>query len=432
MTAFCQSDYLGKVGICGLNCQKNGDKATLSITRCCDAFGQANGLALDCSDPYFGPGGAAAITCPQGYAELGDRYPVYITNVQRSVQYSWTSTAECEPFVKQMQQEPNNPAMSSNKIIFSARQTSYVSILLEREDFDSFSPEEIQSLVSALEKRISPTKSVQFEASQVETLRALHGIAHFWSKKSSSSTGVYTNSKCAGCSVFVEGVVKKGSSLVCDAIKDVVKATLCTLTGPFASFCNTVTDSVLKISDADKALGSLCELAVTKVANDSKLTVNANKLCSELTCTAPVQQSQVTGLCEPLDQKSYNQRCSEFLDVVDLAKKGICIAESIKIIVETAKDPIVAGVDVLQKLQELCQMFQLRSKILLKVAVTTTTKTTRPDNLNVFATERSVTAMLRLSSPVTVLNLAVKCTLCLQSRTHQKSEVKVFSSEEYA
>ena len=288
-----------------------------------------SGPGTDCYSLYISHGGKMCVTGePTGKVQ----------DLQSNEgAYKFYTIEACEKVLKAYKSEPNVPAVAYKKYNFDFKKRgSYTlnELLIKHRNFSNYEDEEVDEMISLLGPKFSNRREDGLAA-----LRGLHKFTNFVREKTEQK-GIYTNSKCAGCSTMVQGLANAGIGAMCDSLTDKIFGIVCDLPeGVFGSFCN-----VLKSSDLGETIGMLCN-SVAGLATSS-IVEKAAEICSELTCTSPQassglinELSQLTGTCDKT--KNLNERCDEFLDELACARRGICIAETTIKVFEVAKDVVV-------------------------------------------------------------------------------------------
>ena len=267
----------------------------------------------------------------------------------------FNSISDCEAISKPLKNNPNIPSISNKKYVDVLN-----SMLYRYDDFNSYSIQEKNKIRTLVSQKLNKRFISSFnESTSDDMVRELHGFAIKVRALSTTDTrGIYTNSKCAGCAILIESIIDKVSDTTCDVISDTIESTLCATTGPFMMFCSAISDK----SGATDFISSLCLTALNEVSTFTSIDDRAKSLCSRLTCnvqSATIKSEyDITGTCTvktniregSSELVAFNERCTQFLNIVELAERGICIADSIKVIKDTFSDPIEAGLDIIGSL----------------------------------------------------------------------------------
>jgi len=320
-----------------------------SYLDCYDAFGGVQGVDTDCFGLHH--------SCPSSLTTLSVSDFAVPSSSGAPKILKFYSLNDCKKYLSNLKKYTNEPAISAQKysnIHFNTRSENdrFYELLDLHDNFADFTEDELNELKEAALLKTSSSRREAFLEDWHESLRAIHKFSAYL-KETTSQKGVYTNSKCAGCSVMVNGLINSGVDKICGKANDFVYDMICNkIPETFESFCSALLDAG-KVNDMIEAI---CQGTVGRIANS--VSNVANDLCSELTCTQPqvssgsiTNESQITGTCSVKDSKVLNERCDEFLDTIALAKKGICIAENALTIVEQVgegfSNPIKAGLSVL-------------------------------------------------------------------------------------
>jgi hypothetical protein len=315
---FAQSVF-DSIIICGVSCSDGS-----TWLGCYEAFGNAQSGGGDCSTPGLG-----VSTCPNNLQTLSIFNFASAPGETYGTSVKFRSISECNSYLKKMQQNTNIPTYTSKKyqslnVKRSSKNREY-ELLDKYMSFDNYSESELEELHLLLLPNDLKKREL-FESNWKPTLRAFHSY-YRKIREATDKPGVFTNSKCAGCSVMVQSIIDSGIDELCGTMQDAMVDALCNrIAGTFNSFCSALVSG----SNLAAMVDSICTAALsftTKGIADS-----AVKICSELTCTSPqsnsvTNENQITGTCSALSSETINKRCNEFLDAVQLAKKGICIAK---------------------------------------------------------------------------------------------------------
>jgi len=288
-------------------------------------------------------------TCPEGLSQVGTAY-----DLGAGRGWSFSSVEACEKAFNKLRQKPNKPVIVSDKVtpVISTRGTrnDLHEALQWHSDFSFYSAEE-QLLLGQIV--VAGNQKTRDRSYSDEKLRSIaHGAFNFVRnvrETTSNKTGVYTNSKCAGCSLIVQSIDQKAGSAICDSIASVIKGSICGTNPVFEIFCDAATSAV----GFDEVLESTCLNLFDGIVSATGIRDRANYICSTLTCTS--QKAQITseddimGSCDLKqiggDTRSLNERCDELIRICDLAEKGLCIKNSLNEIEEMVEGGFVkAGV----------------------------------------------------------------------------------------
>jgi len=306
------------VRVCARSCSDGS-----TYTKCVEVDGL---LSQDCHE---------AIHCPKPLYDEGWAY-----EFKRGV--SFETESECQNALNRMKKDPNLPVIVPEKWKapafrrnLNSKQQAIKEAMDWHDEFLLYSPEERLALGQRI---LSANKRIRAEDySEQDTrdiARMMFEFVH-QVRERTNKTGVYTNSKCAGCSLIVQSIEEKLTSKGCSAISDVISSTLCGATGPaLESFCSIL----LGATEFDAMVSTICESALSKVVDGMGIRDKANLLCSTLTCTnqptTVSKKSEITGKCDLVgsgdNARATNQRCDELIAICDMAEKGFCVADTIK------------------------------------------------------------------------------------------------------
>ena len=179
-------------------------------------------------------------------------------------------------------------------------------------------------------------------------------------KENTNKTGVYTNSKCAGCSLIVQSIEEKLTDSMCGYLSDTLRTVVCNSNPVLEMFCSGLLDGSLDA--VQQMIEEICYSALDGFAEVSGIRERANHICSSLTCTIPpsdvTTDDDITGSCNAVkvgsdddSLRELNERCDELIRICDMAEKGFCIADTIKEIKDEASgDFIDASLKTLQNI----------------------------------------------------------------------------------
>jgi len=289
------------------------------------------------------------ISCPSPLRAVSD---VYDLGASRDM--TFTNLDDCQRVFDKWKSSPNLPVIVKDNVTAPVKRRDHDPIREAMEwhdDFSKYTPEE--QLI--LGKRIIQGSNKQArdrsysDAELREIARGMFGFVQSVKEKS-NKTGVYSNSKCAGCSLIVQSIEERLTSSACDSITSVIKGTVCGSNPVFEIFCS----ALVSASGVEQIIQGICLSAFDNVIGATGIRDRANYICSSLTCTSPPSQvtseNDIMGTCKIVDgtqdKRSLNERCDELIRICDLAEKGLCISDTLDEIKEIVDDGFVkAGVD---------------------------------------------------------------------------------------
>lgn len=316
-----------------------------SITQCVETFGSIS--SGDCTAPNAFP------NCPPGT----NSGPVRDLKASSGLNNYWKTVPQCETYRKRMLNVTNSPTVYQPKKQKRSLQMDPLQELLSRYYFlDQYSQVELSKVSAIIREKLPSAKRAAFDTNEAEIIKSVHGFYQF-TVSYQNQTGVYTNSKCAGCSVMIQGILEKVTSQACDSIASTITSTLCATTGPFATFCGIFVDIVTKELESQgvATIGTMCQTAIREFVAGTGVEPFANDICSRVMCTIaqasnPTSKEQLTGNCNFVNQKVLNERCSQFLTIVQLADRGLCVSGNAIKIINAAKNPVDATIENLSNL----------------------------------------------------------------------------------
>lgn len=244
---------------------------------------------------------------------------------------SWSSPRACWEAFSKMQNEftepqVNSPLPSTRQRLIENRVQMLADILMQHDSIDDLTPDEKMLALRITQEELNELRvEVNVHDSTERVLKSLHRVLHRLQRSVPDEEGCYTNPKCAACNELVQALADEmidyGIDQICDSIVQITVDTVCKITGPLAMFCEPFLD-VTGLTD----LGvGVCRAIAREITNGILGQESLDKVCTHLTCRSIDVKN---GLCEVSDSKLQNKRCSEFLDQVELMKKGFCIARS--------------------------------------------------------------------------------------------------------
>jgi len=330
------------VKICAVACSDGSTYA-----QCIDMFGGPS--SGDCS--------YAGIACPPPLQSVS-----YVYDFGEKDGLAFTSVQDCQVFFDNMRRTPNLPKVVDGtahaNIDVRSRTGSGKGIKEAMEwhkDFSMYTEEEqllLGQRIIAAANGNNRTRSYSEEEVR-DVARSMFGFVKNI-RENTEETGVYTNSKCAGCSLIVQSIEEKLTGDMCDKLTNVIKDSVCGSNPVFELFCDALED--IGIDNLELIVQNICVQAINGVAEASGIRETANYICSTLTCTSQPEEitseADIMGSCELKENsKSYNERCDELLRICDLAEKGICIADAVlEIQDELSGGWIKAGVNIISSL----------------------------------------------------------------------------------
>jgi len=295
-----------------------------TYTECIDTYGSAS--QADCHE---------RISCPSPLTNVGWAY-----DLGESENLRFKELSQCQANLNNMRSKPNLPAIVDKKYepkSFSLKkaQGPVGEAMQWHPEYDQYSEEEKVMLGRRIVAGNIRTRDMVYTDEEVREIgrRMFEFVREV--QTVTTQSGVYTNGKCAGCSIIVQSIQKKLTASVCSSVTTVVTDVICKAVPPaLDSFCGII----LNAFEVDTLLTTLCEGAFSKAINATGIATRANLLCSTLTCLNQPDQvqskSQITGICKIVKtgdtQRSLNERCDQLIRVCDMAEKGFCVATTIK------------------------------------------------------------------------------------------------------
>jgi len=342
LEVFGQASW-ASVRICGIVCSDNNTYA-----QCCDLFG-----AIQSGDCMWAQQ-MGYLNCPSPYHAVS--YP-FDLGANRDL--AFTNVDACQRVFDSWKTSPNLPVIVSDSVVppISRNQNPMREAFEWHDDFSQYSLEEQLELGKLIVEGNNKTRSQAYSDEEVrEIARTMFGFVQSVREKT-EKTGVYTNSKCAGCSLIVQSIQEKLTSSTCSTVTSVLKGAVCGSNPVFEIFCN----AIVEFTEVDKIVESICMDAFNGIIGATGIKERANYICSLLTCTnQPAQltsekdiQGTCDGVTESNDVRTLNERCDELIRICDLAEKGLCISDSLDEIKEFVDDGFVkAGLSTLLSLVE--------------------------------------------------------------------------------
>jgi len=307
-----------------------------TYTECIDTYGSAS--QGDCHE---------RITCPSPLQNNG-----WAFDLGESQNLRFKELSTCQQTLNSLRNKPNLPVIVPQKYkpVFSpTEKKGPIQEAMEwHSDYSEYTDEEKLMLGQRIVVGNNKFRDLVFTEEEVRDIG--HRMFNFVQevKKVTTESGVYTNSKCAGCSLIVQSIQEKLTVGMCSTISEVITGTICKASSPVLStFCNIV----LSAGEVDTFLSTLCEGAFSKVINATNIRTRANVLCSTLTClnqpTKIQSTTQITGQCKTYlvgsSARSLNERCDELIKACDMVEKGFCFASTIKELVSDTKEFVDAS-----------------------------------------------------------------------------------------
>jgi len=336
-----EASVFDTIKICGRLCSDGS-----TYTQCVDTYGSAS--FGDCHE---------AVHCPPPLQDSGWSY-----DLGEDENLRFSEMEPCQNTLNRMMKDPNLPVIVEAEYkpveirrALSKEEQAIRDAMEWHHDFSLYSKEEQLSLgqrILAGNKRTRDMIVTEEETREIGR-RMFEFVASV--RAYTNRSGVYTNSKCAGCSLIVQSIQNKLTSSVCSSISGVVKSTICAATTPvLQSFCNILMDAV----EFETLVSTLCENAFSSAIQATNLRERANLLCSSLTCTnqPDVIQSEndITGQCKQVtvgsSERSLNERCDELIAICDMAEKGFCVAGTIKELNEQTSSFVDCAIDTVASL----------------------------------------------------------------------------------
>jgi len=340
LEVFGQASW-ASVRICGVVCSDNNTYA-----QCCDLFG-----AIQSGDCMWAQQ-MGYLQCPSPYQPIS--YP-FDLGANRDL--AFTNVDDCQRVFDSWKTSPNLPVIVGDSVVppITRNQNPIREAFEWHDDFSKYSLEEQLELGKRIIEGNNKTRSQAYSDEEVRDIaRTMFGFVQSIREKT-EKTGVYTNSKCAGCSLIVQSIQERLTSSACDKITSVLKGAVCGSNPVFELFCN----AIVEFTEVDKIVESICLDAFNGVIGATGIRDRANLICSSLTCTS--QPSQVTsendiqGCCSAVTDsnnvRTLNERCDQLIRICDMAEKGLCISDTLDEIKEFVDDGFVkAGLNTILSL----------------------------------------------------------------------------------
>jgi hypothetical protein len=315
-----------------------------TYTKCIDTYGSAS--QGDCHE---------RISCPSPLTNAGDAY-----DLGEDKNLKFKEISACQKNLDNMRKNPNLPVIVSKKVVpplsaFGSEPGSISEAFGWHRHYSEYSDQEKLMLGRRIVTHNKKTRDLVY--TDEEVLEVGRRSFEFVQKviQLSSEAGVYTNSKCAGCSLIMQSIEEKLTSAMCSQASSLVTDVICQLSTPVLSpFCNFIISAV----EVDTLLETLCQGVLSSVINATGLRYRANLLCSTLTCenqpSTIQKESQITGNCKAVTagllKRSYNERCDQILSLCNMAEKGFCIGTTIKEFKEQTGSFVEAAIDTIGNL----------------------------------------------------------------------------------
>jgi len=331
------------VRICAIACSDGS-----TVAKCCDMFG-----AMSSGDCFYAKR-MGMIDCPSPLHAVSDVY-----DLGANQDMTFTNIDDCQRVFDKWKTSPNLPVIVNDNVTAPVKARGYDPIreaMNWHKDFSKYTAEEQlilgQRIVQGGNKQARDRSYTDQELRDLA--RGMFGFVQTVREKT-NKTGVYSNSKCAGCSLIVQSIEERLTSSACDSITSVIKGTVCGSNPVFETFCS----AIISATGVEQIVEGLCLSAFNNVIGATGIRDRANYICSSLTCTSPPEQvtseNDIMGSCKIVngaqDKRSLNERCDELIRICDMAEKGLCISDSLNEIKEMLDDGFVkAGINTILSL----------------------------------------------------------------------------------
>jgi len=329
------------VKICAISCSDGSTYA-----KCCDMSGAAqSGDCYYAGSPLFGD-----LHCPSPLQPVS-----YIYDFGANREWEFLTLEDCQSVFDSISKKPNLPVIvkdSVKPVIDSRTYSNPIKEAMEwHPEFSMYTDKEQLMLGHRIINANKKTRQISYSDEDVrEIAHYMHDYVKRVNEKT-NKTGIYSNSKCAGCSLILQNLEERVGSAICDHLSGTITGAICGSNPVFQPFCEAIASS----SGVEEIIQSLCLDVFNGVVGGTGLRERANYVCSALTCTS--QPSQITsendimGSCKTVgssenDKRSFNERCDELIRICDMAEKGLCISDALDEIKEVVDGGIIkAGVD---------------------------------------------------------------------------------------